>query len=90
MVCRQVLPIFAFISYQADAVAMSEAMLAGANPIRKVVTMLQNMEKKVVAEGEKQDALYEKFMCYCQSSGDGLAKGVAEAKMRIPELESSI
>jgi len=29
-----------------------------ANPIRKVVTMLQNMQKQVTAEGEKQEALF--------------------------------
>jgi len=69
---------------------MTSAMLAGANPVRKVVTLLQNMEKKVIAEGKKQDELFEKFMCYCKNSGGGLAKSVAEAKIRIPELESGI
>jgi len=90
MVSRRILVSVAAISYQANAVGVAEAALAGANPVRKVVTLLQNMEKKVVAEGKKQDELFEKFMCYCKSSGDGLAKGVAEAKLRIPELESGI
>jgi len=90
MVARNVLLSFAAVSYQTDAAGVAEAMLAGANPVRKVVTLLQNMEKKVVAEGEKQDELFEKFMCYCKNSGDGLAKGVAEAQARIPELEAGI
>jgi len=90
MVARNVLLSFAAVSYQTDAAGVEEAMLAGANPVRKVVTLLQNMEKKVVAEGEKQDELFEKFMCYCKNSGDGLAKGVAEAQARIPELEAGI
>jgi len=90
MVSRHVLVSIALFSDQTNAVGVTATMLAGANPIRKVVTLLQNMEKKVVAEGEKQDELFEKFMCYCKSSGDGLAKGVAEAKVRIPELESGI
>ena len=36
-----------------------------ANPIRKVVNMLQGMQKKVQAEGERDEALFDKFMCYC-------------------------
>jgi len=90
MVFRHVVVSVAALSYQTDAVGVTEAMMAGANPVRKVVTLLQNMEKKVIAEGEKQDELFEKFQCYCKNSGDDLAKGVAEAKMRIPELESGI
>ena len=32
-----------------------------ANPIRKVVTMLQNVQKKVEAEGKKEAEMFEKF-----------------------------
>eukprot|EP00420_Gonyaulax_spinifera_P018603 CAMPEP_0197906656 /NCGR_PEP_ID=MMETSP1439-20131203/63168_1 /TAXON_ID=66791 /ORGANISM="Gonyaulax spinifera, Strain CCMP409" /LENGTH=71 /DNA_ID=CAMNT_0043528031 /DNA_START=57 /DNA_END=269 /DNA_ORIENTATION=- len=39
-----------------------------ANPIRRVVTMLQDMQRKVGAEGRKEEALYDKFMCYCKTS----------------------
>ena len=35
-----------------------------ANPIRKVVTMLQSLQKKVAAEGEKEQELFDKFMCW--------------------------
>ncbi len=34
-----------------------------ANPIRKVVTMLQSMQSKVAAEGEKAEELFAKFQC---------------------------
>jgi len=44
------------------------------NPIRKVVTLLQNMQIKVTAEGEKEKELFDKFMCYCKTSGETLAK----------------
>ena len=40
-----------------------------ANPIRKVVTLLQDMQKEIEAEGEKEKALYDKFMCYCNATG---------------------
>merc|ERR1719284_1768962 len=70
--------------------ATETSMQSHANPIRKVVNMLQGMVKKVEAEGEKEQELYDKFMCYCKNGGSDLAKSIADAKTKIPELESSI
>jgi len=63
---------------------------AAANPIRKVVTMLQTMQKKVEAEGEVEQELFEKFMCYCKNSGGDLAAGIADAETKCSELPSAI
>jgi len=63
---------------------------AAANPIRKVVTMLQMMQKKVEAEGEKEKELFDKFMCYCKNSGGDLGSSVDTATTRIPQLGSDI
>jgi len=60
------------------------------NPIRKVVTMLQMMQNKVAAEGEKEKELFEKYMCYCKNSGGDLAKSIAAANTKIPEVQSDI
>jgi hypothetical protein len=38
-----------------------------ANPIRKIVTLMQDMQKEIEAEGEKEKGLYEDFMCFCQT-----------------------
>merc|ERR1719399_1104373 len=62
----------------------------GANPIRRVVTMLQMMAKKGAAEGEKEEAMFEKFMCYCETSGGALQKSIEEAEAKVPELMSAI
>eukprot|EP00929_Paragymnodinium_shiwhaense_P046620 TRINITY_DN23731_c1_g2_i1.p1 TRINITY_DN23731_c1_g2~~TRINITY_DN23731_c1_g2_i1.p1 ORF type:complete len:739 (-),score=337.48 TRINITY_DN23731_c1_g2_i1:62-2278(-) len=62
----------------------------GANPIRRVVTMLQNMAKKVEQEGEKEEELYQKFLCYCKSSGGDLQKSIAESTAKVPQLQSDI
>merc|ERR1719198_2082943 len=48
------------------------------------------MQQKVTEEGEKEKELYDKFMCYCKTSGGDLSKSIAEAEAKIPELESSI
>jgi len=73
------------------AIAKSEAESENmANPIRKVVTLLQMMQKKVEAEGAKEAELFEKFMCYCKSSGETLQKSIADGDMKMPQLASDI
>merc|ERR1719181_2269070 len=61
-----------------------------ANPIRKVVTMLQMMMKKIEAEGKKETELFDKYMCYCKTSDEELSKSIEEAETKIPQLEADI
>jgi predicted nucleic acid-binding Zn-ribbon protein len=67
-----------------------ESQLALANPIRKVVTMLQSMQAKVQEEGEKELALYDKYMCYCKTAGGDLQGSIASAEDSISELGGKI
>merc|ERR1719409_2240814 len=60
------------------------------NPIRRVVTMLQMMQKKITAEGEKQQEAYDKFMCWCQNGEGQLEASIDAAKTKIPQVSSSI
>jgi len=60
-----------------------------ANPIRKVVTMLQNMQTQVTAEGEKQEELFEKFMCYCTNGLGTLETSIADAEDKIANFENT-
>jgi len=70
-----------------DATSVSLRSSASANPIRKVVTMLQMMQNKVVAEGKKAEELYDKYMCYCENGEEMLKKSIADAEAKIVELE---
>jgi septal ring factor EnvC (AmiA/AmiB activator) len=70
--------------------ANQDASQVNANPIRKVVTMLQNMQKKVTAEGEKEKELFDKYMCYCKNSDSTLGKSIGDAETKIPEVGTSI
>jgi chromosome segregation ATPase len=63
---------------------------AAANPIRKVVSMLQSIQKKVTAEGEEENALYDKFMCYCKNGDEALAKSISAATAKVPAVTSDI
>jgi septal ring factor EnvC (AmiA/AmiB activator) len=75
---------------QGETEVQSSNAASGANPIRKVVTMLQMMTNKIEAEQKKEKALYDKFMCYCETSDGELSKTIEDANVKIPQLESDI
>jgi len=70
--------------------ATSSSLSAAANPIRKVVNLLQAMQKKVTEEGAKAEELHQKFMCYCKTSGSSLGASISAAETKIPDVESSL
>merc|ERR1719324_1034287 len=45
---------------------------------------------KIEAEQKKEQALYDKFMCYCETGDADLSKAIEEANTKIPQLESDI
>jgi len=72
------------------ASASAERELATANPIRKVVNMLEALKGKVESEGEKEKELFDKYMCYCKNAGGTLAKSIADAEAKGPQLVAEI
>uniref|UniRef100_A0A7S0FDI9 Uncharacterized protein n=1 Tax=Pyrodinium bahamense TaxID=73915 RepID=A0A7S0FDI9_9DINO len=82
--------LLAFVVLAAPVCTAAERQLAAANPIRKVVTMLQDMKAKVTEEGEREQALYEKFMCYCKNSGGTLEQSIDDGKAKIASLTSAL
>merc|ERR1719210_2945553 len=63
---------------------------ARVNPIRRVVTLLQDMQKKVIAEGAAEQELFEKFKCYCKSGSGDLSASIGAAETKIPQVDSSL
>lgn len=74
----------------ASASAEESVSEASANPIRKVVNLLQSMQKKVEAEGATNKELYDKFMCYCKQGGASLKASMAADGDKVPAVGSSI
>merc|ERR550537_1940007 len=70
--------------------ATADRVTLKANPIRKVVNMLDSMLKKVEAEGKAEEELFNKFMCYCKNGRGALEKSVADAEAKAPHIDSSI
>merc|ERR1719305_1484858 len=63
---------------------------SGANPIRKVVTLLQDMQKETEAEGAKEKELFDKFMCYCSGNTAELQKSIEDSKAKIDDLSGKL
>lgn len=61
-----------------------------ANPIRKVVNLLNMMSEKVEAEGKREEELFEKYMCYCKTNDAEVSKAVETANAAIPQLQATI
>jgi len=60
------------------------------NPIRKVVSLLQGMQKKVEEEGAREAELFEKFDCYCKTGSGDLAASISAAEDKAPAVGGSI
>merc|ERR1719316_2281574 len=60
------------------------------NPIRKIVTLMQNMQKEIEAEGAKEKELYDKFMCYCQGGTSELEAAIDKAAASMEELSAKL
>jgi chromosome segregation ATPase len=73
-----------------QAVVLRSSDQTLANPVRKVVTLLQKMQKKVTEEGEKEEELYKKFMCYCRTGKGDLEASIQAANTKAPQLASDI
>jgi len=61
-----------------------------ANPIRRVVTLLQKMQSQVTEEGKKEEELFEKFQCYCKTGSGDLSASITAAEGKITQDTSSL
>jgi len=68
----------------------AQAASLEANPIRKIVTLMQDMQKEIEAEGEKEKVLYDNFMCWCETGAADLKKGAETASAAIDEFSSKL
>merc|ERR1719253_1621208 len=71
-------------------VAARDGVTLAVNPIRRVVTMLQNMQKKVTDSGSKEKVLFDKFMCYCTTGVGALEQSIKDAGVKVEKVSSNI
>lgn len=87
MACQ---PMARYLLLLACSCLSASALHQDANPITKVVTMLQNMQKNVEHEGENELKLYDKYMCACQRGGESLKKSIADDSTKVSTLSTDI
>lgn len=63
--------------------------LEARNPIRKVVTLLQQMQTEIQSELDKEADNYKKFTCYCDKNGSDLSTEVKQAAIDIKAAEEN-
>jgi chromosome segregation ATPase len=63
---------------------------SGPNPIRRVVTLLQNMAKEIEEEGARDAQLYNKFQCYCNGNTDKMSEEAKAASAKIDDLKAAV
>jgi predicted nucleic acid-binding Zn-ribbon protein len=87
MAARTLIAVLLLCGSGAEAMSKVESQAAlSMNPIRKVVMMLQNMQIKIAAEGEKKETMFDKYMCYCQNGEGALQKSIADGEAKIEEI----
>merc|ERR1719262_960927 len=75
-----------FLVMQSPVVLSSQVGAATSeNPMRKIITMLQDMAKEVEREGEVEKELFDKALCACEGGEAELDKTIAESEAGIEE-----
>jgi len=69
---------------------MWQSAATTANPIRKVVDLLQGLSKQVEQDTETAKKMYEKYMCYCDKNEKSLSTSIDDGKDHISQLGSTI
>jgi len=60
------------------------------NPIRKIVNMLQDMQKELEHEAENEAELFEKAMCTCENGEKTLSGVIETSKAEMDRLTSKL
>merc|ERR1719240_2407759 len=60
------------------------------NPMRKIITMLQDMANELEREGEIEKEIFDKAICACENGEGDLNKVIDDSAASIEELTSKI
>jgi len=66
------------------------ATSAGANPVTKVITLLEDLKSEVVADGKKEGEAYAKYACFCKDTTKTKATSITKGEDQITDLAADI
>lgn len=64
--------------------------MKGPNPVEKVVTLLQELQAKVVVEGKAEAKTYDAFACFCKDTSKSKSDAIAENEATKESLLGSL
>lgn len=85
-----VLAAFAASSLTARAVQHVEHQSTSESPVEKVVSLLNELSSRIVADGQSEQSAYDKYACWCESTLGRKAGDITKAKEDISRLENLI
>mmetsp|Transcript_88688 Transcript_88688/g.228737 ORF Transcript_88688/g.228737 Transcript_88688/m.228737 type:complete len:747 (-) Transcript_88688:88-2328(-) len=65
-------------------------LAADVNPVKKVVTLLEDMKAQVANDAEEDHEATDKYNCWCEKNGKQNVEAVETAQKQITELEAFI
>lgn len=71
-----------------SAALIGTASVEAANPIRRVVTLLQDMSKEIAEEMEQEKAMFKKYECYCKKNTASLTTKIEEGQAVIKKKKA--
>jgi septal ring factor EnvC (AmiA/AmiB activator) len=75
--------LLALLPLAAEGYSLRSGSEVAANPIRRIVTLLQDMKKEIEADAEKEEELFKAFMCYCKNNDGQLSEDARVAEETI-------
>jgi len=93
MAANKVLVYIAAIVFAHAGLAASQATSAIAapmSPIRKVITLIEEMKKQVEKDAEEDTAAYDKYMCWCETNRKEKTAAIENAEKSIEMLTAFV
>jgi hypothetical protein len=59
-------------------------------PVTKVVTLLKDMSAQLEKEGEEDEEVYDKMVCWCETNDKEKTQAIADAEQSITDLSAQI
>jgi len=76
---------------QASGSKLSDDLANNKNrPVTKVINLLKDMLDQLEKEGEKDQEVYDKMACWCETNDKEKTKSIADAEARIEDLNTAI
>lgn len=81
---------YCFLCAVAVLLSSAHAVEFRANPMRKIITMLQDMQKELEREGLMEKETFEKAMCACEETLKQTENTIADATAESAEQSSGV